>query len=64
MIRGKCPICRKPFEVASLDAAPWFPFCSERCKLVDLGRWIDGEYSIPAGERQLDDSTEDGEAEE
>ena len=24
-----------------------FPFCSERCRLVDLGRWLDGEYRIP-----------------
>ena len=27
--------------------APWFPFCSERCRLVDLGRWLDGVYTIP-----------------
>ena len=26
---------------------PWAPFCSERCKLVDLGRWLDGRYQIP-----------------
>ena len=25
-----------------------FPFCSERCKLIDLGRWLDGKYQIPA----------------
>jgi len=24
-----------------------FPFCSERCKLIDLGRWLDGKYQIP-----------------
>jgi endogenous inhibitor of DNA gyrase (YacG/DUF329 family) len=24
-----------------------FPFCSERCKLIDLGRWLDGNYQIP-----------------
>ena len=47
MIQGKCPICRKRFEVSALSEAPAFPFCSERCKLVDLGRWIDGNYAIP-----------------
>jgi hypothetical protein len=47
MIRGRCPICRKSFEVATIDDLPSFPFCSDRCKLVDLGRWIDGAYSIP-----------------
>jgi endogenous inhibitor of DNA gyrase (YacG/DUF329 family) len=47
MIRGKCPICRSSFESESLAALPFFPFCSERCKLVDLGRWLDGQYVIP-----------------
>ncbi|HWE39255.1 MAG TPA: DNA gyrase inhibitor YacG [Isosphaeraceae bacterium] len=47
MIRGRCPICSKSFEVASLDDLPSFPFCSDRCRLIDLGRWIDGDYSIP-----------------
>ncbi len=49
MIRGKCPICDKPFETESLDRWPSFPFCSERCRMIDLGRWIDGDYAIPAG---------------
>jgi uncharacterized protein len=48
MIRGRCPICGKPFEVASIDDLPGFPFCSDRCKLIDLGRWIDGAYAVPA----------------
>jgi endogenous inhibitor of DNA gyrase (YacG/DUF329 family) len=26
---------------------PWRPFCSERCKLIDLGKWISEEYKIP-----------------
>jgi uncharacterized protein len=47
MIRGRCPTCGKSFEVARLDDLPSFPFCSDRCKLVDLGRWIDGAFAIP-----------------
>jgi endogenous inhibitor of DNA gyrase (YacG/DUF329 family) len=47
MIRGRCPICGKGFEAANLDAWPAFPFCSERCRLVDLGRWIDESYVVP-----------------
>jgi endogenous inhibitor of DNA gyrase (YacG/DUF329 family) len=44
----RCPICRKPVS----DPPPGggttvFPFCSERCKLIDLGRWLDGRYQIP-----------------
>jgi endogenous inhibitor of DNA gyrase (YacG/DUF329 family) len=40
----RCPICKK--EVAKGD--PEFPFCSERCRLVDLGMWATEQYRIPA----------------
>ena len=46
----RCPICRKPVQPPedSRDSNPSsFPFCSERCKLIDLGRWLDGKYQIP-----------------
>jgi uncharacterized protein len=49
MILGRCPICSKPYEVAELDDLPSFPFCSERCRLIDVGRWADGKYVIPDG---------------
>lgn len=41
-----CPICRRVLTVAKPDDAPFRPFCSQRCKLVDLGRWFDGTYSL------------------
>ena len=44
----RCPICGRSFEFVSFEATPSFPFCSERCRLIDLGRWIDGDYRIPA----------------
>ena len=48
MIRGRCPTCSKPFEIESIDKLPSFPFCSSRCRLIDLGRWIDGStYVVP-----------------
>lgn len=50
----KCPRCGKPKE--STDN-PYRPFCSERCKLVDLGNWIDESYRIPI---QNEDEDEDG----
>jgi len=50
MIKGRCPICKKAYAIAKLDDLPSFPFCSDRCKLVDLGRWIDGNYVIPGNE--------------
>jgi endogenous inhibitor of DNA gyrase (YacG/DUF329 family) len=45
-LSAPCPQCRK---TAWLDAAnPYRPFCSERCKLVDLGEWFAGNHRIPA----------------
>lgn len=43
----KCPICGKPVEVDEPNRPATFPFCSDRCKLVDLGRWLSGKYQIP-----------------
>ena len=39
-----CPICRKP----ALEATK--PFCSERCRDVDLNRWLSGTYAVPVTE--------------
>lgn len=40
----KCPICRK--EVSREN--PEFPFCSERCRIIDLGNWATEKYVIPS----------------
>lgn len=58
MIQGRCPICSKRFSTPTLADAPWFPFCSERCRIVDLGRWIDGAYAIPGPPVELKPSPE------
>lgn len=42
-----CPYCGKP---AQFEGNPYRPFCSERCKLIDLGNWASGSYRVP-GER-------------
>jgi endogenous inhibitor of DNA gyrase (YacG/DUF329 family) len=47
----RCPACRGP--VAPRPGNRAFPFCSPRCRLLDLGRWLDGDYRIP-GERAGD----------
>jgi endogenous inhibitor of DNA gyrase (YacG/DUF329 family) len=39
-----CPQCRKPTR---WDGNPWMPFCSERCKLIDLGDWASERHAIP-----------------
>lgn len=42
-----CPTCRRTVQIVDEAARPsYYPFCSERCKLVDLGSWLDGRYKI------------------
>jgi endogenous inhibitor of DNA gyrase (YacG/DUF329 family) len=45
-----CPICARPVPPRAVNKA--FPFCTKTCKLVDLGRWLDGTYRVPDGEAQ------------
>jgi endogenous inhibitor of DNA gyrase (YacG/DUF329 family) len=40
----RCPICHKEFEPLATAA---MPFCSERCRTIDLGRWLGEAYSLP-----------------
>ncbi|TAL27310.1 MAG: DNA gyrase inhibitor YacG [Nitrospirae bacterium] len=50
-----CPICKK---TTTWEENKWRPFCSERCKLIDLGKWASEEYRIPdekTKEKEKDD---------
>lgn len=49
-----CPICRKQFDSTASEA---LPFCSKRCRQIDLGRWLGESYSFPATRR--DDGDEE-----
>ncbi len=66
MIAGRCPTCKAPYEIATIGDLPTFPFCCERCRLIDIGRWIDGVHAIPGPEVRdptgRDDEGDDGEA--
>ena len=58
----KCPICGKDVKFYEKEKLPPnFPFCSQRCKLIDLGKWLDEEYRIsepiPEGYTKLDDES-------
>lgn len=48
MATVKCPTCDRP--VAWGADAPYRPFCSKRCRLIDLGDWLDGSNHIPGPE--------------
>jgi endogenous inhibitor of DNA gyrase (YacG/DUF329 family) len=41
-IKLRCPICKKATKTTDVD----FPFCSDRCRLIDLGKWASGGYVI------------------
>ena len=47
-----CPICKNK---TTWEENPWRPFCSERCKLVDLGKWVIGDYKIEGNEETDED---------
>jgi hypothetical protein len=46
----KCPICKQPVDIHD----PFAPFCSERCKLIDLGAWASEKYVISTPIKQGD----------
>ena len=50
MSHAQCPTCGK-IAVAPRAENAAFPFCSERCRLADLGRWLNEEFRIPTDER-------------
>jgi uncharacterized protein len=59
-VKGKlrvapCPRCGNRASLETTNA--WRPFCSERCKMIDLGKWASEQYSIPA-ESQAQDGEE------
>lgn len=54
MPKVKCPQCGKETEFTGNE---FRPFCSERCKLLDLGAWAAGDYAVPADVETL--SSED-----
>ncbi|MEX0744136.1 MAG: DNA gyrase inhibitor YacG [Phycisphaeraceae bacterium] len=51
--RGKCPTCGKPVR----EDEKAFPFCSDRCRTIDLGKWLDEKYVIsrPIEQSDLDE---------
>jgi endogenous inhibitor of DNA gyrase (YacG/DUF329 family) len=63
-IAVKCPTCNLEFNYYSSD---FRPFCSERCRLIDLGQWLNESYSVPVTKlteeelQQLEESIENEE---
>jgi endogenous inhibitor of DNA gyrase (YacG/DUF329 family) len=57
----QCPICKKPVTNRDDEAHPnpHYPFCSDRCQLIDLGRWLDGKYQIRVRNEPDDEADKD-----
>lgn len=53
----RCPECSQEFQ----DKGRYFPFCSERCKLLDLGAWASERYKIAS---RVSDESEDANSEQ
>ncbi|MBI2181503.1 MAG: DNA gyrase inhibitor YacG [Deltaproteobacteria bacterium] len=56
-MRVKCPTCKTEVQ---WENNPHRPFCSERCRLIDLGAWATERYKIPAEEQDVDADDDDG----
>ncbi len=52
----RCPICDKSFQS---EQATSLPFCSDRCRSIDLGRWLDERYTLPSERAEDPDSESD-----
>lgn len=52
----KCPVCKK---VTIWNNNPFRPFCSERCRLIDLGKWASEDYRIPGEKKDIPDGSDE-----
>ena len=43
-----CPTCKTPVAIPAELRPASFPFCSDRCRMVDLGAWFEEEYVVPS----------------
>ncbi len=51
--REKCRSCGRELPGKAKASCRWYPFCCERCKLVDLGQWFDEKYGLTETEEPL-----------
>ena len=55
-MKRPCPNCAKPADLTPEN--PHRPFCSDRCRLIDLSRWFDESYAVPAEPAVIPDADE------
>jgi uncharacterized protein len=59
-VKLRCPICKKEVKMTDRDS----PFCSDRCRTIDLGKWASGDYVISSpvtdAEEEISDTPPEG----
>ncbi len=55
-IKVRCPICKKVVKSTDSD----FPFCSDRCRVIDLGKWSSGSYVISSPVKDAEELIQEG----
>ena len=58
MNRVRCPICDRAVDGQGPREWPDWPFCSPRCKLIDLGRWLGEEYRLGTASEETESDTD------
>jgi endogenous inhibitor of DNA gyrase (YacG/DUF329 family) len=51
----RCPTCKQPVKATDAE----FPFCNERCRLIDLGKWASGAYVIKSPVTDISEALEE-----
>jgi uncharacterized protein len=59
-VKLRCPICKKSVKSSDAD----FPFCSERCRVIDLGKWASGAYVVSSPATDEDEPIRDADPED
>jgi len=59
-LKLRCPICKQPVKSSGAE----FPFCSPRCRTIDLGKWASGAYVISSPVSDTSEGVEDSEFED
>jgi hypothetical protein len=61
MPKTQCPTCGQEVTYHEKKEVPFRPFCSKRCKLIDLGKWLNEEYTISENIDPLEEEFQPGE---
>jgi uncharacterized protein len=59
-VKLRCPICKKSVKSSDAD----FPFCSDRCRVIDLGKWASGAYVVSSPATDEDEAIRDADPED